>query len=610
MRAMRALRGLGSPSLLLPPLLTALLALGAPGAQAADRIEPEIKARAAREGAVRIIVQLDVPATAEGRLLAPRSRALQRERIAAAQGDLIAELAGTEHRTARRFRSIPFAALEVGPQALSRLTRSARVVAVQEDRLARALLDVSAPLVEADQAASMGHDGSGQAVVVLDTGVDASHPNLAGKVVDEACFSLGSDCPNGQSFDDGEGSGSYCTYSGDCFHGTHVAGIAVGSGASYPGVAQGASLIPIQVFSQFSGSVCDPDPSPCALSWTSDQIAALEYAFDTLRPLRAIASVNMSLGGAAYTSQSACDADNSATKAAIDNLRSVGIATVIAAGNQGYLNAISEPACISSAISVSATDDGDEIAFFANAAAFLSLWAPGVAIRAPYYGTTGFVGASGTSMAAPHVAGAWATLREAVPAASVEEILSALQGTGLPIPDVYAETSRIRIAQALLAILPDCSNSLDDDGDGLTDLEDPGCADAGDPSEKAAHLPCDNGEDDDGDGLVDLPQDPGCPAATASREDPKCQDGIDNDGDGGIDYDAGLAANGSSDPAGPDPQCVGKPWRDREAAGSYPCGLGAELALLLPPILWLAGRRRSRSGLSASEARRCGYALG
>ena len=391
-------------ALILAALIT-LLGFEAVEAQARNPVPPEIAARASREGAVRVIVQLDVPTLPEGRLHASQSRLRQRQRIAAAQDGLGAELAGTPHRTARRFRSIAFAALEVGPEALSRLEKSARVVAVQEDRLHRPLLNVSAPLVETDQAASMGYDGSGQTVVVLDTGVDANHPNLAGKIVAEACFALGNDCPNNQSFDDGEGSGSYCTYSAGCFHGTHVAGIAAGAGASYPGVAPGASLIPIQVFSEFSGSVCDPDPSPCPLSYTSDQVAALEYVFDTLRPLHTIASVNMSLGGTAYTSQAACDSANAATKAAIDNLRSVGIATVIAAGNDGYTNAIDEPACISSAISVSATDDGDQIPGFANAAAFLSLWAPGVSIRAPFFGSAGFIDASGTSMATPHVAG-------------------------------------------------------------------------------------------------------------------------------------------------------------------------------------------------------------
>jgi len=589
------MRGIESLRALIPAVAMVLLAFGAVKAPAQNRIPPELADRASREGAVRIIVQLDVPTLPEGRLRDRLSRMLQRRRIAAAQDGLTAELSGTTHRTARRFRSIPFAALEVGPQALSRLERSARVVEVQEDRLQRPLLDVSAPLVGADQAAAMGYDGSGQAVVVLDTGADANHPNLAGKIVAEACFSTGEDCPNGQTFDDGAGSGSYCTYSGDCFHGTHVAGIAVGAGASYSGVAPGASLIPIQVFSEFIGAACGSAESPCALSWTSDQMAALEYVFDTLRPLHTIASVNMSLGGTPRSDQSLCDALNPGTKAAIDNLRSVGIATVIAAGNDGYLNAISEPACISSAISVSATDDGDGIASFSNAASFLSLWAPGVAIRAPLYESAGFVSASGTSMATPHVAGAWATLRQAAPSASVDEILTALQDTGVPIPDVYAETSRIRIAEALVAVIPDCANGVDDDGDGLTDLEDPGCLDAGDPSEKTPNLACDDGADNDGDGLVDFPEDPGCFHPAATLEDPKCQDGIDNDGDGKMDYDAGLTANGFADPAGPDPEC-GTPWQNSEAASSYHCGLGAELAFLLPPLFWLLARRGRRGG--------------
>ncbi len=580
-------------ALILAALIT-LLAFEAVEAQARNPVPPEIAARASREGAVRVIVQLDVPTLPEGRLRASRSRLRQRQRIAAAQDGLGAELAGTAHRTVRRFRSIAFAALEVGPEALSRLEKSARVVAVQEDRLHRPLLDVSAPLVETDQAASMGYDGSGQTVVVLDTGVDANHANLAGKIVAEACFALGNDCPNGQSFDEGAGSGSYCTYSGDCFHGTHVAGIAAGAGASYSGVAPGASLIPIQVFSKLTGPVCDPDPSPCPRSYTSDQLAALEYVFDTLRPLHTIASVNMSLGGTVYTSQALCDSVNAATKAAIDNLRSVGIATVIAAGNDGYTNAIGEPACISSAISVSATDDGDEIAGFANAAAFLSLWAPGVEIRAPFFGSAGFIDASGTSMATPHVAGSWATLRQAARSASVDEILTALQDTGVPIPDVHAQTSRIRIAQALVALLPDCSNSIDDDGDGLSDLEDPGCDDADDPSEKAPDLPCDDGEDNDGDGWTDFPEDPGCGLADFPLEDPQCQDGIDNDGDGKIDYDAGVSRQRLCRSRRTRPPVRRHRLSDQRGAFFVPCGLGAELAFLLPPLFWMLARRRNR----------------
>jgi hypothetical protein len=264
----------------------------------------------------------------------------------------------------------------------------------------------------------------------------------------------------------------------------------------------------------------------------------------------------------------------------------VDIATVIAAGNDGYLNAISEPGCISSAVSVSAVDDADAIPLFANAAAFLSLWAPGVGIRAPLWQSSGFTSASGTSMATPHVAGAWAVLQQGVVAArgapaSVSEVLGDLQASGVPIPDVYAQTSRIRVQQAGALLFP-CADGIDDDGDGLVDAPlDPGCTDPADDSERAAELACDDGEDDDGDGAIDT-ADPGCRDPSWPREDPECDDGLDNDLDGGFDHDG--AGQGP-----PDPHCVGKPWEVREAPVA--CGLGAEPALGLALLGCLRRRR-------------------
>jgi hypothetical protein len=110
---------------------------------------------------------------------------------------------------------------------------------------------------------------------------------------------------------------------------------------------------------------------------------------------------------------------------------------------------------------------------------------------------------------------------------------------------------------------------------------------------------CADGTDNDGDALADYPADPGCRDAASVREDPQCQDGLNNDSgqDGLIDFDGGLSVLGyvASDP---DPQCVGKPWRNQERTG---CGMGAELALVLPLLMWLrrrAARAMGRTGVS------------
>ncbi|MCP3986258.1 MAG: glucuronylhydrolase [bacterium] len=101
-------------------------------------------------------------------------------------------------------------------------------------------------------------------------------------------------------------------------------------------------------------------------------------------------------------------------------------------------------------------------------------------------------------------------------------------------------------------------------------------------------IPCDDGLDNDGDGLIDL-DDPGCFNSSWLWEDPACQDGINNDGALGTDFDGGAAVPGAPiDPDGADPHCVGTPWRNSEVGST--CGLGAELLLLVPLLAW--GRRR------------------
>jgi hypothetical protein len=603
---------------LLTRLSWVLLAGVAPAASALAQggAAPELHALAAREGRARVIVGLDVAFAPEGEL-APAEAARQRREIAEAGSALALALRGTEHRVRRVYGSVPFLALEAGPGALAALERSPLVASIEDDRLLAPVLDTTVPIVQADLSRAVGHDGAGRVVVVVDTGVDGAHPNLAGKLVDEACFASdgpgpqNGDCPNGQDTQFGPGAGVYCTFHSDCFHGTHVAGIAVGEGPSYDGVATGADLISIRVASEITSvPACSPEPAPCVRILTSDQIAALDHVFDVLRLSHPIAAANLSFSGATYTSQSSCDADNPSTKAAIDNLRSVGIATVAASGNGGLSNAIGAPACISSAISVGATEDTAAAASFSNAASFLSLWAPGVGVRAPLYQTQSYTSKSGTSMAAPHVAGAWAILAAAAPGASVPSVLAALQDTGTPIPHATAQTTRIRIFDALDALTADCADGFDDDGDGLVDLADPGCDEGpADDSEKSPALECDDGEDDDGDGWVDFtadgdgdgigdpPGDPACnaPSAVELRQ---CQDGADNDGDGRRDYDGGVSIWGAGHPnvTAPDPQCT-TPWRNYEqsaSSGGGKCGLGFELAPLLAALGGLAHGRACR----------------
>ncbi len=153
-----------------------------------------------------------------------------------------------------------------------------------------------------------------------------------------------------------------------------------------------------------------------------------------------------------------------------------------------------------------------------------------------------------------------------------------------------------------------CGDGIDNDGDGFVDAADSGCADAADLDEHSPTLACDDGADNDGDGAIDFLAlgggDPGCASPISVRENPQCQDGLNNDNQTGIDFDGGasldLDNDGSIDaefnPATPvvgaaDPECLGKPDRNREAPNT--CGLGAELALVMP-VLGLAASRRRR----------------
>ncbi|MBF0517650.1 MAG: S8 family serine peptidase, partial [Nitrospirae bacterium] len=155
-----------------------------------------------------------------------------------------------------------------------------------------------------------------------------------------------------------------------------------------------------------------------------------------------IASVNMSLGGGRYYSY--CDNDSASVKAAIDTLRSAGVVTVIASGNDGYTNSMGAPGCISTAVSVGATDSSDAVGSFSNSASFLNLLAPGVQVSS-CIPNGGYATWNGTSMATPHVAGAWSVLKQAKPSASITDIFNALTNTGVSVTDSRNGITKPRI---------------------------------------------------------------------------------------------------------------------------------------------------------------------
>jgi subtilisin family serine protease len=440
--------------------------------------------KAARKGAARVIVGLKGDFQVEG-ALSESERSDQHRKIRNEQENFLGRHAGKRLDKVKKFDFIPFLAFEADAAALEQIRADERIESIEEDELAEPTLAESTALVGATTAWNMGFSGSGQAVAVLDTGVDKNHNFLSGKVVSEACYSTTytdatSVCPGGVNASTDVGSGVNCASSvAGCSHGTHVAGIAAGRGTNFSGVAKDAKIISIQVFSSVNNAEdCGTTPVPCALSYTSDQMKGLERV-RVLSGTMPIAAVNMSLGGGQYTDS--CDAAQPSRKAIIDTLRSLGIATVVASGNNAYTSAISAPACISTAVSVGSIDDGsystvlNSVSSFSNSSSLLTLLAPGKYITSSVP-NNGYSTYAGTSMAAPHAAAAFAVLKQKKPNATVTELLNALTSTGQSITDPRNSIAKpaIKIDAALNALSSSTTQTprakFDFDGDGKTDV--------------------------------------------------------------------------------------------------------------------------------------------
>jgi subtilisin family serine protease len=415
----------------------------------------------AQNGTAPIIVSLDMAESSA------RSGVRQspEETIAELQDEFLKSLSSSQEQDAfdaismdevhanlemKKYTEFPFIRMKVGASLLERIKNNPLAQSVELDHVLSLHLSDSVPLIGADEAWDMGYTGKCQAVAFLDTGVDGTHPDLAGKLVAEACFSKPNPdnpeslslCPDELAEKIGPGSATYCP-GNVCKHGTHTAGIAVANGG-VKGVAKEANLVAIQVFHRNGSGLS---------TYVSDIIFGLEHVLELHEQGLDIAAVNMSLGGGWFSAP--CDDYFPTLTKAIAALRDVGIATIVASGNNGYTHAISAPACISHAISVGATWKSDNVASFSNSAYFLDFLAPGVWINSTIP-EDDYAQYSGTSQSAPHVTGAWAVLKSAKPTATLDDIFTVLQDTGKPIPDLRNGITkpRIQVYEALEELNP------------------------------------------------------------------------------------------------------------------------------------------------------------
>ncbi len=417
------------------------------------------------DSVAHVIVRLTLPAPfVPEPILSGAAVEAQRSAIAAAQAAVIAELDGMTPKPPRRLRSTPYLSLWGDARALTQLVRSKHVARVLGNGRREAYLQSSGVAGGVTPVQNgLGLLGSGQTIVVIDSGVDRTHPFLGGRVVSEACFSEGGGlfssvdgvCPNGADTAFGVGAAAPCALPG-CSHGTLVAGIAAGApfgATTFSGVASNASIIAIQAFHlENDADDCPGATGPCVLASDSDLLQALERAFD-LRHSHSIAAVNLSLGSGHFNSRASCDDDSSLVDA-IANLTAADIAVVAASGNNaairdamgnitGFTAGIGSPSCVTGVISVGSVDDLGTLAPSSQFGPLLSMLAVGRFVTTSSPGT-GFEVASGTSLAAPQVSGALAALAGLDPSLRLATLRNRLVATGLQTADGRAVPALVR----------------------------------------------------------------------------------------------------------------------------------------------------------------------
>ncbi|MFA0811011.1 S8 family peptidase [Microbulbifer epialgicus] len=407
---------------------------GASQAERQRQAWPEVIRYRANEE-VRIIIELHGPSAAEqaglrasGAIGTPRDMrafAARQQELGLRQRQMVAKLqqrkliTGHSHRFTRAVNAISATARV---DQLPAIAAMPEVRAVTRDRQVRAFQAGSPQQVRAPEVWAMRDaqdravEGQGTSIAIIDSGIDYTHEDLGG------CFGSGCRVAGGYDFvnDDNDPMD-------DHFHGTMVAGVAAA-------VAPAARFYAYKVLDSYGyGS-------------ESDIIAAIEAALDpdgNPQTDDAVDVINLSLGGAG--------GNNSVASVAANNAMRAGVVVVAAAGNDGpFFNSIGSPGSAEEIVTVGAVDGAGHLADFSSRGMFgtsldLSsnsvkpeIVAPGVDITSANLGG-GFRTDSGTSYAAPHVAGAAALLRQLHPQLTSAEIKALLVNRAAQVVGQLAE---------------------------------------------------------------------------------------------------------------------------------------------------------------------------
>jgi subtilisin family serine protease len=315
------------------------------------------------------------------------------------------------------FRLLPYEAVHATRAAIASLEANPDVLRIYQDLPVHALQAGAAPAygssmeqIQVTRLWAEGLTGKGVRIAIVDSGIDAAHPDFAGRIVATADFTH-------EGVEDRHG------------HGTHCASIAAGSGAASAGKVRGAapeaSIMAARVLDATGGGLM------------SDVMAGVEWAVE-----QGAQVISLSLGGSGP-----CDGSDALSETC-DAATERGIILCVAAGNDGpEPYSVGSPGCARQVLTIGAVDSQDRVADFSSRGPTVDgrvkpdVLLPGVAIVAARAAGTSmgtvvdsyYTTASGTSMATPHASGICALLLQALPQLKPEEMKARLLGTAVSL---------------------------------------------------------------------------------------------------------------------------------------------------------------------------------